>query len=287
MTFAKADQEYWNDLWVKETLPRAVNPASNSLRDHSRSSFHRYFSFHLPRVFSTPVRFLEIGCGRSIWLPYFGSVHSYSVAGIDYSPRGCQQVEALLKRQSVKGDIYCADFFTGPEVLNNKFDVVFSNGVAEHFIPTSDCIRAMAKFLRPGGLLVTVVPNMAGSIGILQKALNKPVYDIHVVITPEDLRYAHESSGMTVLSSHYFLSSHFGVCNLNGIPPSTPEWFLKTSLLKLLSTSSVALWVAERFWGRLRPSKLLSPYIISIAKRPLDLDPRRLIPSKTIQHKHQ
>lgn len=56
-------------------------------------------------------------------------------------------------------------FFSPPASMLGKFDVVVTFGVVEHFIDTRACLDAMSQFLKPGGLLVTSIPNLAGWIG--------------------------------------------------------------------------------------------------------------------------
>jgi len=41
-------------------------------------------------------------------------------------------------------------------------------------------VSALAAFLHPTGYLITIVPNMYGLIGLLQKLVDPSVYRVHV-----------------------------------------------------------------------------------------------------------
>src|SRR5262249_30654761 len=154
---------------------------------------------------------------------------------------------AVLAAEGVEGRVVCADFFSPPGDMCGAYDVVVSFGLAEHFRNTSECIAAFAKFLRPGGLMITTIPNMVGAIGFVQKLVNRPVFDIHVPLSHEDLMAAHAAAGLNIRASGYFLPTHFGVNNLSGLPRSA-GWFLKKMILSGLIGVSVSVWALERIF---------------------------------------
>jgi 2-polyprenyl-3-methyl-5-hydroxy-6-metoxy-1,4-benzoquinol methylase len=148
------------------------------------------------------------------------------------------------------------------------FDVVVSFGVVEHFDDTASCLRAASSFLKPGGLLITNIPNMVGWIGSVQKMVNKPVYDIHQLIDRARLREAHELAGLQVIECDYFVSTSFGVNNLIGISINTVMGFLKKVLLVILVRASMLVWLIESKIGYFPSTKLASPYINCVARKP-------------------
>ena len=48
-----------------------------------------------------------------------------------------------------------------------------------------------------------MVPNMTGWLGALQKRLNRPIYELHVPLTPASLAQAHADAGLDVLEACY------------------------------------------------------------------------------------
>jgi 2-polyprenyl-3-methyl-5-hydroxy-6-metoxy-1,4-benzoquinol methylase len=210
---------------------------------------------------------LEIGCGASGWLPYFSKEFGFKVSGVDYSPIGCELAKKMLKESGVDGQVVCCNLFDPPECMEETFDVVVSFGLIEHFEDTTSVVRAASKFLKPGGMLITNIPNMTGAIGYLQKALNKPVYDVHKLLDRNMLRYSHEYAGLEIIQCEYFLFSHFGVCALNGVGTVTPTGVLKKALVGGLSRMSMAIAKIEDEVGEFPARKFTSPYINCVARK--------------------
>ena len=125
--------------------------------------------------------------------------------------------------------------------MDEQFDVVVSFGLIEHFEDTVSIVRAASRFLKPGGMLITNIPNMTGLIGYLQRILNKPVYDVHKLLDQHMLRNSHECAGLEVIECEYFLTSHFGVCGLEGVRTTTFVGFMKKALVGSLSRMSMLI----------------------------------------------
>jgi len=264
----KAGKKYWNDSWAACQMPEAVNPSDMRLTNFVNRRFHQVFQKLFEKVETSSMRMIEIGCAKSAWLPYFAKEFGFSVAGLDYSPIGCLMAEEVLQANGVKGEILCADLFSPPQDKLGVFDVVVSFGVVEHFDDTVSCLKAISSLLKPGGVLITTIPNMLGLMGAIQKLLNKPVYDIHQLINPAMLREAHELAGLKVLQCDYFMFTCFGIANLNGISKGSISWCLKKFFLSLLSRISMLVWFIEERIGDFSPRNTTSPYINCIAHKP-------------------
>jgi 2-polyprenyl-3-methyl-5-hydroxy-6-metoxy-1,4-benzoquinol methylase len=263
----KAGQQYWNDLWAGSEMPAAVDPADRALHNWINRRYHRLFQRLFAGADTSRMRLLEIGCGKSAWLPYFAREFGFSVGGLDYSPVGCHMARDILEANGVRADVVCADLFAPPSGMVGQFDVVVSFGVVEHFEDTAGCLAALARLLKPGGMLITTIPNLVGWIGSVQKRINRPVYDIHQLIDPARLRGAHEQAGLVVMECDYFVFTNFGVCNLAGVPRS-PLTVLKKIVLAALARLSMLLWRLEDRIGDLPPRRSVSPYIRCIARKP-------------------
>jgi 2-polyprenyl-3-methyl-5-hydroxy-6-metoxy-1,4-benzoquinol methylase len=257
----KAGTPYWDSHWASGSLQKAVNPHLPGLRNYVERQFDRYFKNVFAGQDTARMTLLEIGCANSGWLPYFAKSFGFSVSGLDYSDIGCEKERQILKREGVPGSVVCADMFAPPPGMLGAFDVVVSFGVAEHFVDTNGCIRAIASFVKPGGLVITIIPNMAGAVGMVQKAMNRPVFDVHVPLDADMLKVAHEAANCRVRHCDYFLSTNFGVCNLKGVAISSPIGFLKKATLTVLSRASMLAWLMD-----LRTSKFLSPYVTCVAQ---------------------
>jgi 2-polyprenyl-6-hydroxyphenyl methylase/3-demethylubiquinone-9 3-methyltransferase len=208
-------------------------------------SEHGGFTHPRPQV-------LEIGCGRSPWLPYLAQTAGCRPVGLDLEPYAAQLARANLAGAGVKGDIYCRDAFDlqSNEDLWGRFDLVYSLGVMEHLSDVSAKIRVLARYVKPGGRIVTLVPNMQGVNWFLQRMGSLRVLQAHVVHTTDSLRMAHEQAGLKTMAAGYlgfvngFLSSslgersklrltaHYGLCRMLAIMGAVwirarlplPEW---------------------------------------------------------------
>jgi 2-polyprenyl-3-methyl-5-hydroxy-6-metoxy-1,4-benzoquinol methylase len=267
MQMDKAGQKYWNDLWAGADIPSAVNPSDIRLKNWVNRRFHRTFQRLFGKSNTSSMRLLEVGCGKSAWLPYFAKEFGFNVCGLDYSPIGCQMARNVLQANGVEAEVVCADFFSPPENMLGTFDVVLSLGVVEHFEDTAACLSAVSSFLKPGGMLITNIPNMVGWIGTIQKVVNRPVYDIHQLLDSARLKQAHELAGLEVLECDYFIYTSFGVSNLAGISTRTPVGSLKKVFLSVLARTSMLVWRIEDLVGDIPPNKLTSPYINCIARK--------------------
>jgi 2-polyprenyl-3-methyl-5-hydroxy-6-metoxy-1,4-benzoquinol methylase len=262
---SRASREFWDSQWREGKLPRAVNPQDRSLKNYTVRKFDVLFRkvFGVKNHSPDSPNLLELGCARSAWLPYFSKEFGFRVAGIDYSSLGCDQAQAILAMESVEGDVSLADVFVPPRHLLNRFDYVVSFGLVEHFEATDQCIRSCGAYLKSGGTMVTVIPNMNGLVGTLQKLLAREVYDVHVPLDTNTLRRAHEIAGLKVVQCEYFCFLNLGVLNLNRIRKS----FLGLWLSRALNAVSAATWILESTGVRIPVNKLTSPYVICVSTK--------------------
>jgi len=264
----KAGQKYWDDSWAASDISEAVNPTDRRLKNYVNRRFDQLFLRLFDKSETPTMRLLEIGCAKSVWLPYFAKEFGFCLSGIDYSPIGCQLAKKVLHVNGVEAEVVCGNFFAPPANMLGAFDVVVSFGVVEHFEDTASCLRAVSSFLKPGGILITSIPNMVGWIGAIQKSVNKPVYDIHQLIDPAGLRKAHEMAGLEVLECNYFIYTNFGVNNLIGISTRNMSGLLKKVFLGILARASMLAWLLEEKIGYFSPHKFTSPYVNCIARKP-------------------
>jgi SAM-dependent methyltransferase len=169
-------------------------------------------------------------------------------------------VKSLMKANGLKkGDLEIieGDLFAFPE-SENKFGMVMSCGLIEHFEDTSNIIEQHLKFLDTNGTLFITLPNFRGVNGWIQKTFDRDNYDKHNIksMDPRWLRQILIQLNLEVIECRFY--GHFGVWLEN------PE-----------QKSTIAKWVKQLIWvtGKVLTklisfdSKLLSPYILIIAKR--------------------
>jgi 2-polyprenyl-3-methyl-5-hydroxy-6-metoxy-1,4-benzoquinol methylase len=267
MNIDKAGKKYWDDVWAEDRLPVEVNPYLKGVINYPNRRFHKYFLEAFKEIKTSDMKLLEIGCAQSAWLPYFAKEFGFKVNGIDYSEIGCKKARKILLRSGVEGKIVCADFFSPPNDMYGVYDVVVSIGVVEHFDDTKLCIKALSKFLKPNGIMITVIPNMVGIIGLVQKILNRKIFDMHKIIDSETLQKTHEICGFEVLDCNYILFSNFYIINLKGLRIDSVEFLVKKNIMRLFLVSSLIGWFIENKVGVFKKNKFISSYVFCRGKK--------------------
>jgi SAM-dependent methyltransferase len=242
MQDAKTDEGYWTGLWSAAQLPPPFDPGS---ADYLGKRYHEVFERHLPKS-NGDLELLELGCATSRWLPYFARHFGFRVSGLDYSEVGCDAARQILDRDGVAGTVLHGDAFNPASDLENRFDVVISLGLVEHFRDTGACLRSFARFAKPGGHVITTVPNIAGWLGVVQKHLiNRSVYDGHEPLDLERLEAAHRDAGLMRVDAGAVGILDFHILN-RGLPEGK-ENKLSAGLLiyKVLTRLSRIVWALD------------------------------------------
>ncbi len=259
-----AGRSYWDHVWTGQSIPEPFTPGPRNRHTYAEMAFHGLFARLFAGDDRTGKRFLEVGAARSTWLPYFAREYGFTVSGIDYSELGCAQARAILEQAGVDGQILCADFFAPPGELIGQFDALLSFGVIEHFADTADCVEAFARFLRPGGVMISIVPNLLGIGGFLQKRVCRNIYDVHNVLDRRSLRAAHQRAGLDVKASRYFIGGGFVTVNFCCRQDSRFYWAISRASTAL----SMPFLLLDRIKASARPNRLTSPYVVCIARKP-------------------
>ena len=146
-------------------------------------------------------RLLEFGCGGSYLLALMHKIFKYKVEGIDYSDSGCRLARGILAENNVRGTIYKGDFLKDDRGVKEKYNVCISSGVIEHFEKPEKVIKIFARALKKNGIMLTVVPDLTGMQGSLQRFLGRTVYTMHKVLPLDRLRSLHEANDLSVVFS--------------------------------------------------------------------------------------
>ena len=126
----------------------------------------------------------------------------------------------------VKGHIFCGDFFEMGAEWNGFFDVAVSFGVVEHFTDPISIIGLAGRFLKPGGIMVTVVPNTEGMVFGLQKAINRDLFEAHKVFSLRDLSVYHEKAGLELQATGYLQFMDLSILNYDRLFSGWPRKLL-------------------------------------------------------------
>ena len=211
---------------------------------------------------------IEIGAGDSaILIDIAKRYRLKNVWGLDILPEAVSELRKKAEQTGVPLQTVCADLFSPPKSLLKRFDVVYSLGVVEHFDDLAGAVRAVGRFVRPGGLILTLIPNLKDSLlyAPLMRIFNEEVYRAHFLYGKDDLFSAHKRSGFLVRKCEYFVSSNLSLLSwcFADRRQGLSFWFYKQ-----LTRVSKAIWYFEDRYGCLRPTKWFSPYIVCVAEKP-------------------
>ena len=260
-----AGKEHWEATWNNAIIFPPVNPEDRSLSNYHNRQIHEFISRNLCKESTTNKTLLELGCGNSRWLPYFAKVFNLMVWGLDYTANGCEMSREINRRAELpdhritKGDLFDhCDIIAGPD----QFDYVYSMGLVEHFADTAAVIRACAKYLLPGGFMITLIPNMTHIPGFIQRRLGREIYDKHVPLDLPKLLQAHRDAGLEEVDSAYLSFFNFGVHRIQLCSPWVQRFMYKWG-----HRVSIGLGALHDAGLPLKPNKYTSPTMGCICRK--------------------
>lgn len=140
--------------------------------------------------------FVEFGCSPGQNMAWFNQEFGYSISGLDYA--GINTTQNYLEKKSVKYDgLFDCDIF---KWSIKQYDIVFSTGLIEHFVPADNIIDIHKKATKPGGYCVIAIPNI--------RYLNRFIVS---VIGGEDLVKEHNLKLMSPKVLRSFFGKGFNV----------------------------------------------------------------------------
>jgi 2-polyprenyl-3-methyl-5-hydroxy-6-metoxy-1,4-benzoquinol methylase len=257
------DQRYWDAVWTFTDDHTKVAPAIHTDHDTHQAWLDR----QLGRRLTSGTRFLEVGAGGSAWPAHVARHYGAEAWGIDFSRPGLELAALAATRQRVQVRLVEGDLFDPRALPDRGFDVVYSGGFVEHFPDAEPVMARLAALLRPGGVVVTAVPNLAGLNGLLQRVVDADCWARHVVFTPTRLDRAHALGGLRPVVP----ARHLGVCDLGAVNFSRLASRLPPPALRVLWAGlSLARRTTEAVAARLGRDDggwILAPGIVGVYER--------------------
>jgi 2-polyprenyl-6-hydroxyphenyl methylase/3-demethylubiquinone-9 3-methyltransferase len=192
---ARTTPESWDWHWRRIRLPqrpRWFNP--NAV--YARRLVMRAIRPGMGSLF-------EVGCAPGAWLAELGRRTGLAVAGCDVAPLGVRAAERNLHLLGVPGRVLEADVFELARRSEERFDLVYSLGVVEHFDDPAEILAAHAALCAPGGRVVVGVPNLEGVSGAIFRRASPTLLRSHRVLSPADLLAAARRAGLEPEASGY------------------------------------------------------------------------------------
>lgn len=259
------DDKYWDNASRRIKLPCRWSSLSDL-------DLHRHLKYYIRSVLNSDnMSVLEIGCAPGRYLAYFGKNYNCRLYGIEKSTVGVEVTRKNLEYQKLEGTIVNSDVFENDSasIQQGMFDIVMSHGFVEHFDDLSQIMEVKYGYARPGGLIITTVPNFNGMSGYVAKLLAREVYDQHEKFDPQYLSDVQTALGGKVLFCSY--TGHYQIR-----PPFQADTKFKRRHPLIANTSDLPFKVFNGLscvtsWFLLKtkllppPNSLLSKRITSIA----------------------
>ena len=139
----------------------------------------------------------------------------------------------------------------------------------EHFENPEDILRIIKNHINPGGIIITVIPNLIGLSGRLTKMFIPDVYFIHKRISRDDLKEMHDITGFKCLKNDYT-----GLFYPMIIPWSVKgDGFLfkkgtsrRRIVMKIIELKNAMITKILRSFQVRMSSRFFSPFIIYVGK---------------------
>ena len=144
---------------------------------------------------------LDVGCGAGLLAEPLGRLGA-KVTGVDASP----EVIAVAHEHAAAVGL-AIDYRAGDvHQLSGQFDLVTSLEVIEHVADPAEFLKALARRLAPGGLLILSTPNATGWSKLMMITLGeglgqipKGTHDFDKFISPERMKLLLADAGLKCL----------------------------------------------------------------------------------------
>lgn len=194
---ALTKREGWDVHWDK-----MFKPVRLSKKDYHKI-FTNFFTKYLP--YNPKYTCLEVGCIPGGLLINFHKVLGYKIFGVDYADR----IGLFKKNMSINKikdyKVWKADILKFKP--KQKFDVVSSFGLVEHFTDPSPYILKMASLVKKGGYYIIELPNFRYLQYIIHYLSNKELFKTHNLKFMDAHRLerlAHQVTGMKTIYTGYY-----------------------------------------------------------------------------------
>lgn len=251
------DDRYWVDFW--KAKPPTIMDSRGHVRDFVREELVRL----LGRWVEPGSRWVEIGCANSTFLYDFPRNLRATLDGVDIAESALEATRAAVGSHGITPHLSLHDFRDIPELERHAYDGVLSYGFAEHFNNCAQVHETLSGYLKPGGVVATIVPNMTGLPGTLQQWFDERTFLTHNVLTQATLRGALEDSGFLVDFCEPIIALNLGVVNTSSLAPPTRA--ITNAVFVGLGRALAALQIATG--RRISASHWRAPYLLAVGHR--------------------
>lgn len=161
-------EKIWDEFLKEDNIEKLIKSHISE-----RKSFLQLIQKYVESVQSRgPVNVLEIGCGTAIDSYYIAEHTKANIWALDISPKSMQVAEKVGRYFNRKINLNVADAVkTG--FKDNFFNLIFSQGVIEHFKNPIPVMKEQMRLLCNSGYLIIDVPQKYNIYTLFRKLLTK------------------------------------------------------------------------------------------------------------------
>lgn len=149
----------WNQVWTDTGQLNYANLRLLKTTDKIKNVTNLGIDFNNKIV-------LDIGCGNGTTLLYLRKNFNIIGTGVDISDNIIKKLQKNIKDSNLS--FVLGDHRNLKKISDNKFDIVLSFGVVEHFDEYNLALSEARRVLKPNGHIVLIQPHLF-SFGVLQK----------------------------------------------------------------------------------------------------------------------
>jgi len=213
-------KKYWETIYNSNEQIKNEN-LKKKLKKIFPSVFLKYFSAYydfllwdvvLPKYlkeYKDGESVIEIGSAPGNFLVKFSKRFRKIPFGVEYTALGAKKNREIFKQNNINPkNIFEMDFLSKMFLENNRglYDIVISRGFIEHFKKPSVIVGHHIEILRPGGLLIVLIPNLTGIYYFWTKMFNPKQLNIHnlEIMKIQNFEELFRSNKIHKLQSGYF-----------------------------------------------------------------------------------
>ncbi|MFS8158607.1 MAG: class I SAM-dependent methyltransferase [Candidatus Roizmanbacteria bacterium] len=140
----------WSAFWRRKFL--------QGLLDSIRTNESSYYLRTILKPYLHKDRFIELGCGTAIQLAMLAGYYKELIA-LDYSKESLDIARQVLDARGVKNYKITQQDIRDIKNIRADYDVVFSNGLIEHFKEPWFAIESHLRYAKPGGFVIILAPS--------------------------------------------------------------------------------------------------------------------------------
>ena len=200
--FSRIAAEWWDPRGKFAPLHRFNPVRLGFIREQALQRFGRDPKTRRP---FTGLRLLDIGCGGGLLAEPMARL-GFAVTGVDASERNIGTAMAHAAEQGLAIDYRVATAEALLAAGEGPFDVILNMEVVEHVTDPGAFLRACARLLKPGGLMIVATLNRTLKAFALAKVgaeyvlrwLPRGTHDWSRFLKPEEIRAGLEGEPVTV-----------------------------------------------------------------------------------------